>query len=298
MIEYIVSIVAALCVAAIMSFLPNTFVIHLMGKYRIGWIMLFFALAAISFIYTVLISVAFVVGFFIPKQFFEDDNDEEGDDESDDEEDEHINIIKNKLQLADNVALPLSAVHSLALGGKSGSGKSTYATRLIQQYTKVCPDHQIVILDPHFPNEQSLAHRVQAVCPDSTIVVYSELAEIAEYIEHVYKNISTVPPQLIVIDELTSITQRKAEVKIHLTQIAQEGRKFQIGLWLIAHNWTAKTLTSELRDNIKVLCCLTLRKNQAATMLGYVPEIDTGVLKFGEIYIDAMGIEQEIYTWQ
>lgn len=185
-------------------------------------------------------------------------------------------------------------LYSTAVGGVSGSGKTTTTRFLAAQSAMM--GARFVILDPHAgAGDDSLAATLAPLAPSFIADPAADVPTMRAVIQRVTAELDErmrtgrkAPPLIVCVDEFTSLMRGPVgdDLAALLERIGQEGRKYGVFALLSGQIWTAeRSGGSELRDSLASAFVHRLKPSQARLL---VPDIDKAVarLPVGHAYLN------------
>ncbi len=139
-------------------------------------------------------------------------------------------------------------LYSCAIGGVSGSGKSTTVRFLLFQ--AILASARLVMIDPHIHDEEeSLAAQfrrftnvhIMPPCDDTSALVLKRIRYLSEELAARKATGRKSPAIVLVVDEFNAVMrdgQVRSEMATLLLSIAQEGRKFGLFAMLLGQRWS------------------------------------------------------------
>jgi hypothetical protein len=164
-------------------------------------------------------------------------------------------------------------LYSCGVGALQGAGKTWLLAFLLGQ--SAAAGGRLIICDLHAGDDESLANRIGALAPAFMCDVASTPKEIESAFAFAddklekRKGNSARWPIVIVADEWTSLlrTSAGANLPLHIQNIAEQGRKFNVNGMLAAQAWT-KAASSDVRNQLTSHYVLRQRPDEARYQLG------------------------------
>lgn len=166
-------------------------------------------------------------------------------------------------------------LYSCAVGGLSGSGKTSTAAFLAAQ--AALHGARLVLLDPHADNEQSLASRLAPMAPRFVCEVADSARAMRQAVELVAAELERRKqggrgePWLFLADEFSALQRGELAEPLGLLveALGQEGRKLGLYGMVCGQVWTASRAGgTELRDSLASAYVHRLRPAQARYLTG------------------------------
>jgi hypothetical protein len=192
------------------------------------------------------------------------------------------------------VYAPRATVASAAVGGESGSAKTTWALQLIMDRFEA--GAKVAVIDPDAKNvDFGLGARLG---PLTRFLIGGKVAQTPDEINAVLDVVErdfaeqqiggAIFETLVVFDEwmvLLLNKDLKARLQRIVSQLAVQGRKWGLSVYLLAQNWKDGT-SGMIRDMLVTRVLFRMAKNQAVlcSKKGGFQPADTPALKTGEFY--------------
>jgi hypothetical protein len=195
------------------------------------------------------------------------------------------------------IYLPLTSFVSAAVGGETGSGKTSKLRFLLCQLA--AQGVSLTILDAHQGHSQSLVNSLGSLTRLPNVRVFHP-GDAKAAIKTMLKEAQTAidaaaiatPPRIYVLDELRPLNRACPSLELLMDKLANEGRKYQYYGIFISQTWEAKMFEqsgSAARDACVLKLAARMPKGQARILLQDNEAARTvSHLSKAEMYIDSM----------
>jgi hypothetical protein len=194
---------------------------------------------------------------------------------------------------------------SKGIGGDSGSGKSTTAAFMVAQrwYRETAGNFELYLGDPHLGARESLAVRLSELGVELQNDRLADDPEaVLRLVERVYRELGTrqgrmklawqrgaampeFPRVQLVIDEWPALLRDKLGPDLlgMLEALAHQGRKFGIGITLIAQSWLVDASGSTQLRGLPLSMAHHMSHEEYRRLVGRRPEHDMDMLPPGTV---------------